>query len=56
MNLRSLFAYFAIEDNYATTTELLKMLQHLNIYSNETERDLISKNILQIKANENVSS
>ena len=37
MNLRSLFAYFAIEDNYATTTEVLKMLQHLNIYSNETE-------------------
>ena len=35
--LKALFSYFAVEDNYATTEEVLKMLRHMNIYSNESE-------------------
>ena len=35
--LKALFSFFAIEDNYATTKEVLKMLRHMNIYSNESE-------------------
>ena len=35
--LKAFFSFFAIEDNYATTKEVLKMLRRMNIYSNESE-------------------
>ena len=35
--LKALFSYFAVNDNYATAEEVLMMLRYMDIYSNESE-------------------
>jgi len=35
--LKALFSHFAVNDNYATTEEVLMMLRYMDIYSNESE-------------------
>ena len=43
--LRNLFSHYTIEDNYATTQEVLNMLEHLNITARASEIDSYGYNI-----------